>query len=142
MDVWFPMVLSPALIGRPVTLISRGLRRHSFIAAVDVAAFAPASIGRREAVNAHIALGGPEAVSWRDVLATFSRILGREIPIATLAPGETIGRLPGIVAGLIAGLDTYDSIIPMTETAARFGVRQTNVDEFALGMLAHPPRAR
>jgi len=90
MGVWFPMVLSPALTGRPVTLIGRGLRRHSFIAAADVAAFAAASVGRAEAMTARIALGGPEAVSWRDVIATFGRILGREIPIATPAPGETV----------------------------------------------------
>ena len=139
MDVWFPMVVGPALSGHPVTLIGQGRRRHSFIAAADVAAFATASVGRAEAMNAHLSLGGPEAVSWRDVIATFARILDREIPIVTLAAGQKLPGLPEIVAELMAGLDTYDSVIPMTETATRFGVTPTSVDAFARGMLAQRP---
>jgi NADH dehydrogenase len=140
MDVWFPMIAGPALSGHPVTLIGQGLRRHSFIAAADVAAFATASVGLAEAMNVHLPLGGPEAVSWRDVIGTLARILDREIPIVTLAPGRRLPGLPDIVADLMAGLDSGDSVIPMRGTARRLGVTQTSVEEFVLGMLAQQRR--
>ena len=74
MDVWIPMIVAgPALSGRPVTIIGEGRRKHSFITAGDVAAFATASIGHPAAMNRHLPLGGPEAVSWRDVIVAFER---------------------------------------------------------------------
>jgi NADH dehydrogenase len=137
MDVWFPMAVGgPAMSGHPVTLIGQGLRKHSFIAVADVAAFATACIGREEAMNRRLALGGPEALSWRDVIAAFERALRREIPVVTLAPGQLLPGLPEVVSHLMAGLDTYDSVIPTADTARTFGVTQTGVDDFVLGMLA------
>lgn len=140
MDVWFPMVIGPALGGAPVTLVGTGIRKHSFIAAADVAAFATAAIGRAEALNRHVPLGGPDALSWREVIAAFERALSREIPILSVAPGQSLPGLPDIVATLMAGLDTYDSVVPMSETARQFGVQQTRVEDFVAGMLAAAPR--
>src|SRR6186713_2166863 len=136
MDVWLPMiVIGPVLDGRPVTIVGEGRRKHSFIAVQDVASFAIAAIGHSDAMNRHLPLGGPEAVSWRDVIATFERRIGREIPVVSLAPGQPLPGLPDIVSGLMTGLDTYDSVIEMAATAGAFGVRQTTVDQFLLGML-------
>ena len=140
MDVWFPMVIGPALGGAPVTLVGLGLRKHSFIAAADVAAFTSASIGRAEALNRHLPLGGPDAVSWREVIGTLERALSREIPIVSVAPGQALPGLPDIVANLMAGLDTYDSIIPTSGVARAFGVKQTSVDDFVRGMLSGSKR--
>jgi uncharacterized protein YbjT (DUF2867 family) len=45
MDVWFPMLIGSALgAGRPVPLVGGGRRRHSFIAADDVAEFAARAV--------------------------------------------------------------------------------------------------
>ena len=77
-------------------------------------AFATASIGHPEAINRHLPLGGPEAVSWRDVIATFERRLGRPLPVVTLSPGQPLPGLPEIIGHPMAGLETYDSVIPMT----------------------------
>ena len=136
MDVWIPMVLGPALRGDPVTLIGEGRRKHSFIAVPDVAAFAIAAIGHADAMNRHLPLGGPDAVSWRDVIGAFERRLGRAIPVVTLAPGQALPGLPDSTAQLMAGLETYDSIIPMTETARVFGVMPTSLAQFVHAMLA------
>ena len=136
MDVWFPMIIGPALSGAPVTLVGQGLRKHSFIAAADVAAFATASVGRAEAVNRHLPIGGPDAVSWREVIGTVERALSREIPILSVAPGQGLPGLPDLVANLMAGLDTYDSVVPTSEIARVFGVMQTSVNDYVLGMLA------
>jgi len=136
MDVWLPMiVIGPVLDGRPVTIIGEGRRKHSFIAVQDVGSFAIAAIGHPDAKNRHLPLGGPEAVSWRDVIATFERRIGREIPVVSLAPGQPLPGLPDIVSGLMTGLDTYDSVIEMAATARAFGVQLTTVDQFLLGML-------
>ena len=136
MDVWLPMiVIGPVLDGRPVTIVGEGRRKHSFIAVQDVGSFAIAAIGHSDAMNRHLPLGGPEAVSWRDVIATFERRIGREIPVVSLAPGQPLPGLPDIVSGLMTGLDTYDSVIEMAATARAFGVQLTTVDQFLLGML-------
>src|SRR5690606_17487490 len=83
MDVWFPMILGPALGGAPVTIVGQGVRKHSFIAAADVAAFAVASVGHPGALNRRLPLGGPDAVSWRDAIGILERALSREIPVVT-----------------------------------------------------------
>jgi hypothetical protein len=40
MDTWIPAVVGPALAGQPVTLVGKGLRQHSMVAARDVASYA------------------------------------------------------------------------------------------------------
>jgi uncharacterized protein YbjT (DUF2867 family) len=136
MDVWIPMiVVGPVLGGRPVTIIGEGRSKHSLIAADDVASFAIAAIGHPEAMNRHLPLGGSDAVSWRDVIAAFERRLGRAIPVVSLAPGQSLPGLPEIIGHFMASLDRYDSIIEMTATAKTFGVKQTSVDQFLLGLL-------
>ena len=136
MDVWIPMVVGPALHGLPVTIVGDGRRKHSFIAARDVAAFAAAAIDAPAAMNRHLPLGGPDAVSWRDVIAAFERALGRDVPLVTLAPGQPLPGLPEAIGQLMTGLESYDSVIPMTQTTRAFGVTQTNLDQFVRSMLA------
>lgn len=135
MDVWIPMVVAPALRGLPVTIVGDGRRKHCFIAARDVAAFAAAAIDAQAAINRHLPLGGPSAVSWRDVIAALERALGRDVPVVTVAPGQPLPGLPEAIGQLMAGLELYDSVIPMTETTRVFGVTQTNLDQFLHSML-------
>jgi len=130
------VVLGPFLEDRPVTIIGEGRRQHSMIAADDVASFAIAAIGHPEAMNRHLPLGGPEAVSWRDVIAALERRTGRSIPVVSLAPGQPLPGLPEIIGHLMAGLDAYDSLIDMPATAKAFGVTQTSVDQFLRGILS------
>src|SRR5262245_27619264 len=90
------------------------------------------SSGHPEAVNRHLPLGGPEAVSWLDVVTAFERSLGRKIPVVSLAPGESLPGAPEIIGHFMPGLEMYVSVIEMAETAKTFGVRQTR-----LGQLLH-----
>src|SRR5690606_10600731 len=91
MDVWPAMVVgAPALQGQPVTLAGEGKRIHSFIYGGDVAAFAVAAVDQPQARNQTLVLGGPEALSWRDVVATYGRVLGRELPVSWLQAGEPV----------------------------------------------------
>lgn len=131
MEVWIPMIVGGAVRdGGPVTLVGEGLRRHSFVSVNDVAAFAIAAVKAPAARNATVVIGGPEAVSWRDVVAAVGRRVGREIPIRNVPAGTELPGLPPDVARLAAGLDTYDSPVDMSATASAYGVRPTTLETF------------
>jgi uncharacterized protein YbjT (DUF2867 family) len=137
MEVWIGAIVGLALAeGRPVTIVGEGRRKHSMVSMADVAAFAVAAIGHPAATNRYLAIGGPQALSWRDVVAIHERLLGRAIPIQTVRPGEAVPGLPPLASGLMAAMDTYDSPLDMAETARTFGVDLTSVDGFARRTLA------
>ena len=60
--------------------------RQAFIAIPDVARALVAAIDRADLAGQVLEVGGPEVLSWEDVAAVFSRVLGRRVrPIATPA---------------------------------------------------------
>jgi NADH dehydrogenase len=135
MDVMLPLIIdAPIAAGVPVTLVGEGKRRHSLIAARDVASFTVAAVDHAAAMNQRIEVGGPEAFSWRDAVGVYARALGRDIPIRSIRPGELLPHLPSglteLVSGLLATLETFDSPVEMRETAQRFSVRLTSLEEF------------
>jgi len=137
MESWVGMVIGMPLRARqPVTLVSEGRRKHSFVSAVDVVAFATAAIGHPAAMNQHLIVGGPEALSWRDVIATFERVMGRKIQVRFVSPGEPVPGLPESAAQMLYALETFDSPVPMTETARTFGIELTTLETFVRRMLA------
>lgn len=121
----------PAMMGRPVTIVGSGSRKHSFVSAADVAAFILAATGNPAAVNQKLRLGGPQPVSFRDAVAIYERVLGHQIQISSVAPGEPVAGFPQMIVELLAGLDTYDSPIDMTQTARTFGIQLTPLEEVA-----------
>jgi len=148
MDVWMPLVVGyPLSIERPVTLVSEGRRRHTFVAARDVAAFAVAVVDHPAASNRRVTIGGPEALSWRDVVAAYERALRRPVATRWIAPGELLPDLPPVpgltelVSGLLAGLETYDSPLDMAEASSTFGVTLTTLDQFVAGQVHERTRS-
>ena len=137
MEVWPAMVVGmPALQGRPVTLVGEGRRRHSFVSNRDVAAFGVAAVDRPEARNQYLAIGGPEPLSWRDVVATYERVLGRSIPVEFVAIGEPVPGLPDPMPALLAGMETYDSVVEMEETSSSFAGPLTRLETFVREQVA------
>ncbi|MDQ4078158.1 MAG: SDR family oxidoreductase [Chloroflexota bacterium] len=131
MEVWIGMIVGmPLQMGQPVTLVGEGNRKHTFVSMDDVAAFAVAVVDNPAARNQQIFIGGPEAVSWNDVVERTERVLGRQIPVRHITPGEPLPGLPETVTHLAAAMDTYDSPIGMSETARTYGVQLTSVDTF------------
>ena len=131
MELWVAMVVGmPALQGRPVTLVGEGRRRHSFISNRDVAAFAVATVDRQAARNEYLAIGGPEPLSWLEVVATYERVLDRSIPIEFVEMGEPVPGLPDPMPQMLTGMETYDSVIEMEETSRTFGVELTSLETF------------
>lgn len=132
MEIWVAGVVGmPAMMGQAVTIVGAGRRKHSFISAGDVAAFIIAAIGNTAAINQKLLLGGPEPLSLRDAVAIYERVLGHRIPVRSVAAGEPVPGLPEMAAQLLAGLDTYDSPLDMTETARTFGIQLTPLEEVA-----------
>jgi uncharacterized protein YbjT (DUF2867 family) len=131
MELWVAMVVGmPALQGRPVTLVGEGRRRHSFVSNRDVAAFAVAALDNPAARNEYLAIGGPEPLSWLDVVATYERVLDRSIPVEFVAMGEPVPGLPDPMPEMMAGMETYDTAIEMEETSRTFGVPPTPLETF------------
>jgi NADH dehydrogenase len=132
MEIWAAMVVGmPAMMGQPVTIVGGGRRKHSFISASDVAAFILAVIGNPAAINQKLLLGGPHPFSFRDAVALYERVLGHQIQVSSVAPGESVPGLPETMAQVLAGLDTYDSPLDMTETARAFGIQLTPLEVVA-----------
>jgi NADH dehydrogenase len=130
MEVWCPNIVGQAVLaGRPVTLLGEGKRRHSMISAADVAAFAVAAAGNESAYNRVLVLGGPQPVTWHDVVAAFENVTGRQIEIRYLPKGEPLPGYPGFVSEFMNLLEDYDSMIPMDSLAQEFGVRQISLDQ-------------
>ena len=131
MDVWIPIIVGkrPAE-NRPVWLVGSGERRHSFIAVSDVAEFALAAIGNQTARNRRIPLGGPVAISWRDIIALVEERSDQPIPVNSVPMGQVPPELSELITGLLTGLEMGEVIIPMEKTARTFGVRQTTPEQF------------
>lgn len=131
MDQWIPAVVGrPALDGRPITLVGDGQRRHSMVAISDVVSYTTAALFHPEARDQTLQIGGPHPVTWRDVVAAFERELGRDLPIQTIDPGESIPGLPDIFSELAAALASYDSPLEMTDLAMTYRVAPTPLADF------------
>jgi len=130
MEIWCPNIVGRAVLeGRPVVLVGEGRRRHSMISAADVAGFAVAAAGNERAYNRALVLGGPEPVSWQDVVAAYERVTGRKIEVTYIPSGQPLPGVPDFVSGLMNQLEGYDSVIPMEAVAHEFGVKQVFLDD-------------
>ena len=135
MDVWFPFIIGPGLEGGAVTLVGEGNRRHSFVAMQDVVGYAVAAVEREDAARQVLAIGG-EPVTWRDVVQTFSQVLGRDIPVRTVPLGEPVPGLPDFVAELLGSLELYESPLDMSDLSQTFGVKTTSLHDFVRAFVA------
>jgi NADH dehydrogenase len=132
MEVWTTMLVgAPARAGAPVTLVGEGRRKHSFISASDVARFIVAAVRKPSALGKRLVLGGPRPLSLREVAEVYGRVLGRDVPVQSVRPGEPIPGVPESVLGIAAGLDMFDSPVDMAETSREFSVTLTPVEEIA-----------
>jgi uncharacterized protein YbjT (DUF2867 family) len=136
-EVWVDWVVGvPAAAGKEVVYVGSGERRHSMISIQDVAQFAVASVDNPAARNRRLEIGGPEAFSWRDAVATFERVLDRPLGSRGVRPGEPVPGIPDQVLPLLASFDAYDSPMDTRQLADDFGVRQTSLEDFARQRLA------
>ncbi len=115
-----------------------GQRQQPLISIGDVAAFAAAAVDHPDALNKKLILGGPEPLTWRSIVQTFENAIGQSLPVNFVGMGEVIPGLPDIVTPVLTAMETYDSPIPMAETAKTFGVQLTPLSVVVNNMLGIP----
>jgi len=128
MDMLIPLVVDlPLSQGEPVRVVGEGRRTHSFVAQQDVAAFTVAALDHPAARNSTIVIGGPEPLSWRDIVGAVERELGRPIRLETIPVGQRLPGVPGFVTDLVTALEMYDTPLDMRETTSIYGVDPTSL---------------
>jgi NADH dehydrogenase len=136
MEVWIGMMVAmPVQQGMPVTLIGRGDHRHAMISMRDVAAFVVAAVTNPAARNTTLIIGGPDALTWTQVVERAESILGRNLDVRYVAPGEPLPGRPPVAGQFGALFETYESVIDMNDATATYGVRLTTIDDFLRTML-------
>ena len=115
-----------------------GRARQSFVAAADVAESLAAAALDPEAPG-ELLLGGPEALTWRDVARVYARVLDRRIrvvrqPVALQRLASVaLRRLSPAAAHLLAAqhlIATVDSVYPPDDVRRLLGREPTSVQEF------------
>jgi uncharacterized protein YbjT (DUF2867 family) len=99
-----------------------------------------AAVGNPKAANRKLVLGGPNALSFRDAARIYGQVLGRDVTVQGVPPGQPIQGFPQVVLDLMAGLDMGESIVDMTALADEFRVTLTTVEDFARQQ-SSPPSA-
>ena len=128
MDMLIPLVVDlPLSQGEPVRVVGEGRRTHSFVAQQDVAAFTVAALDHPAAKNSTIVIGGPEPLSWRDIVGAVERELGRPVRLETIPVGQRLPGVPDFVTDLVTALEMYDTPLDMRETTSIYGVDPTSL---------------
>jgi len=117
-----------------------GTTRHAFVALDDVAAILAAAAAAPEDGTHLVAnLGGPEVLSWNDIVGIFERVLGRKLrKLHTPASAyRALANVLGPFSPPAANLMAMSWLTAICETAwdgkplaERFGVRLTSAEEF------------
>jgi NADH dehydrogenase len=122
-----------------------GHARHAFIAAEDVAESLAAAATSESRPGPELLLGGPEALSWHEVVALFERLLGRRVrtvrePAVLLRALSLALRVPSPAAShlLVAQylIATRDSVYPPDDARRLLGRDPISVEEFLRSRIA------
>jgi uncharacterized protein YbjT (DUF2867 family) len=142
MDVWIGMMIGlPVSEARPIVLVGRGDHRHAMVAMRDVVRFVAAAVRTPAARNQVVVVAGPQPVTWTEVAQKAGAVLGRKLAVEYVAPGEALPKLPPVVSALAAAMETYETVVDMTQTAATFDVRLTSVDSWLKQQFSAPLNA-
>ncbi|MFN2501072.1 MAG: SDR family oxidoreductase [Pyrinomonadaceae bacterium] len=122
-----------------VGILGDGNTRRSYVCVDDVAEFLVAAIDNPHANNATFDIGGPEALSQKQVVTIFEKLLSKSLkvrhtPAVVFKLAAPMMRFFSPAAANLMGLNyccaTTDSVIDMRETAKVFGVTLTSAEEF------------
>jgi uncharacterized protein YbjT (DUF2867 family) len=148
----FMKVAGGAVEKRGIILVpGNGKTRHTPVALDDVAAILSAAAAATETGETLIEnLGGPEVLSFNDIVALFERVLGK--PLKRLHTPAKVYRVAADVFEALSppagNLMAMSWVSAMCDTAfdgkplaERFGVRLTTAEEFLRAKAALPPEA-
>ena len=144
MEVW----LSPALGFDYVNAVARiygpGTSPISWVSFRDVAEICAVALRHSAAERRTIEFGGPEGLSPLEVVARFERIGGRPFRLEHVPEAALLSQFEGATdsmqksfAGLMLGY-LHGDAINMTSVVDTFGIKLTNVNEYARSVLEKP----
>ena len=109
---------------------------HAMVSMRDVAAFAVgAAVHPAAARNATIVVAGPQAHTWTEVVKIAEDVRSEPIELQYVAAGEPLPGLPEVAGQLAAQFETYETVIDMSDTCARFGIELMTVEAFLRQLL-------
>jgi uncharacterized protein YbjT (DUF2867 family) len=143
-----PFWFSRAFMGAAGTMIEKrgialvpgdGNTRHSFITLEDVASFLVKAVNRPDAMNKIFDIGGPEPLSWDEVVALFGKVLGRKVralhvPAGVFRAQQMLLSRFSPAAGNLMGMNwlvgTTDTAFDTRALVPKFGITLTSGEEF------------
>jgi uncharacterized protein YbjT (DUF2867 family) len=124
-----------------------GRARHAFIALDDVAAFLAGAVDLSGTESTIHEIGGPEVLSWDEVVGVFARVLGRPIRALHTPAGfyRAVSMLLDPFSPAAANLMAMSRVCAVTDTpyatgelAPLFGITLTSAEQFLRRKLALP----
>lgn len=145
MEVWLSPRLGFDYANGNVTIYGTGENRVSWISLADVAAFAVLAVDHPAARNATIELGGPEALSQREVVRIFEQAGGRAIETRVVPEEALRGQMGAATdshtqafSGLMLCYAAGDPI-PMGATLQTYPMQLRSVRDYARAVsTGHP----
>jgi len=137
MEIWLSPAVGFDYPNRKATIYGAGENAISWISFTDVARFAAASVDSPRRQNATFQLGGPRAISPRDVVRIFERVGGLTLDV-TSVPIEALQKqladaadpMQKSYAGLMLGYASHEAI-DMAATLQMFPLALRTVEEYA-----------
>jgi uncharacterized protein YbjT (DUF2867 family) len=116
-------------VDRPTGAPRRGpAPAHACVSEDDVATIAVAALRARWTIGERLPIGGPEVLSWDEVVDQCGRVLGRPIDVRWLTQAEAEALAPTRLAML--SLPGRTSPHHMREAADRLGIRLSTPADF------------
>ena len=138
MEFWAAMVGQPIIDTGKTKIFGGGKNPINFVSAEDVAKFALLALESPQAKNRIIEVGGPENLSFEEVVKTFERVAGKTAKVAHI-PLPAIRIMRGIVGAFNPALnrmttaaiynDTADLTFDMKDTLNQFPLELTKLED-------------
>ena len=127
-EIWGGAVVGiPLQAGQPITLVGDGVTMHAFISIADVVTYCAMAVDNPVAKNQKIPIGADRSYSWNEVVAEVGRVLGQDLPVNYVAPGNPIPLIPEEMGPMLAGLESTDRYIEMQETSRKYSIEPTTM---------------
>lgn len=137
MEVWFSPRLGFDVAGGSAVVYGDGTRPLSWISERDVTSFAVWALEAGAARNVTLDLGGPAALSQRDVVAIFERLAGKKLAVTHVPLAELERRYAEAATPVERSLGAIllevalGAVTAMDGLVAASGVRLTSVEQVA-----------
>jgi uncharacterized protein YbjT (DUF2867 family) len=144
MEVWLSPALGFDYVNAAARIYGPGTSPISWVSFRDVAEICAVALRHPAAERRTIEFGGPEALSPLEVVARFERIGGRPFRLEHVPEAALLSQFEGATdsmqksfAGLMLGY-LHGDAINMTSVVDTFGIKLTNVNEYARSVLEKP----